>query len=131
MTSSTTDIIGSDFPKQVVTLLLDAIDKGTKQAYSLIWTAIKEFLATHWLGVIIFLVIVLTLAILNYTFTGKWGWLGSVLYNYLYFGVLLIVALIFGSDIFANEYFGIFLAVLYMVCFTLVGIILGRAGIKK
>lgn len=131
MNASTTNILGADYPKLLVQWMLDTVDRGTKQAYSWIWSAIKELLITHSLSVSILLVVILILAILNYFVTGRWGWLGSVLYNYLYFGTLLMIALIFGSDVFASDYFKIVLVLLYITCFTIVGIILKKTGIRK
>ena len=131
MNSTTTSPLGIDFPKQLVQWMLDTIDESTKQAYRMIWAGIKQFLVEHWVLVIIFLTALLALAIFNYLATGRWAMLGSVLYNYLYFGVLFIITLIFGSDIFANDYFKIVLFLLYVVCFTLVGIFLNKTGIRK
>jgi hypothetical protein len=131
MNASTTSPLGSDFPKQIVLWFLDAIDEGTKQAYRMIWNAVKQLLVEHWGFVIIALVSILMLAVLNYLTTGRWAMLGSVLYNYSYFGILFVITLIFGSDIFANDWFKIVLFIIYVVCFVSVGKLLKKAGIRR
>ena len=63
---------------------------------------------------------------------GRWGMLGSVLYHYLYFGILFVVGLIKGPEIFVSEYFEIACAIiLYPICYFTVGTILDKTGIHK
>jgi len=57
--------------------------------------------------------------------------LGSVLYNYFYFGILFVITLIFGPDVFANDWFKIVLFIIYVVCFISVGKLLKKAGIRR
>ncbi len=130
MNSTSTSPLGLDFPKQVVTMLFKAVDEGTKQAYRMIWSAIKEILVSHWGMVIIALVFILLLATVEYLVTRRWAMLGSVLYNYLYFGILFLIALIFGSDVFASDWFKIVLFIVYVVCFILVGKFLTMVDIR-
>lgn len=115
-----------DFPKQVAQMFIRAIDEGTKQGYRMIWSAIKQILAAHWLSISIFLVVLLLAAVLEYRITGRWAMLGSVLYHYFYVGALLLIVIIFGPEVFANTYFDIVLAVLYITCFSLVGLCLKK-----
>ncbi len=129
--STDTSQISLAFDKQLVLEFLSAIDNATKQGYRMIWSAMKVFLVEHWLLVIISLVCIFLIALLDYKFTRRWRMLGSVMYNYFYFGILFLVALIFGSDVFASNYFKIFLAILYVVCFTAVGILLKKTGVRK
>ena len=131
MNASTTNPLGNDFPKQVVTMLFNAIDEGTKQGYRMIWSAIKEILVAHWGMVLITLVLILLLAIVEYFVTKRWAMLGSVLYNYLYFGILFLIALIFGSDVFASDWFKIVLFIVYVVCFVAVGKFLRKIGVRR
>ena len=95
------------------------------------WIAIKQALIEHWLIFIVCLVILLALAIVKYQLTGRWGMLASVLYNYLYFGTLFIIAMIFGPEVFASDYIKIILALVYMACFALVGGFLKMTGLRK
>jgi len=131
MNASTTSPLGADFPRQLVLWFIDAIDEGTKQAYRMIWSAVKQLLIEHWGFVIVALVSILILAVLNYLATGRWAMLGSVLYNYFYFGILFVITLIFGPDVFANDWFKIVLFIIYVVCFISVGKLLQKAGIRR
>jgi hypothetical protein len=131
MNSSTTSPLGEDIPHQFAQQLLDAINESTKQAYRLFWTAIKQKLIEHWFLLIVGLVLLVALAVIKYRLTGRWGMLASVLYNYLYFGTLFVVTLIFGPEIFANEYIDLVFVIIYIVCFTLVGIFVNVTGIRK
>jgi hypothetical protein len=131
MNASSSQPLGADFPKQVVELFLNAIDEGTKQAYRMIWNGISQFLIEHWGWVIVALVAIFILSVLNYFATGRWAMLGSVLYNYLYFGTLFVITLIFGPEVFANDWFKIVLFIVYVACFVLVGKLLRKAGIRR
>ena len=111
--------------------MLKSIDEGTRQAYRMLWDIFMSSLEQHWLAVLIVLAIVFLIA-LTLAFMGRWGMLGSVLYNYLYFGILFIVGLIKGPEIFVSEYFEIACAIiLYPVCYFAVGIILDKLGVRK
>lgn len=131
MNASSSQPLGADFPKKVVEMFLNAIDEGTRQAYRMIWNGITQFLVEHWGWVIVALVSIFVLSVLNYFATGRWAMLGSVLYNYLYFGTLFVITLIFGPEVFANDWFKIVLFVVYVVCFILVGKILRKTGIRR
>lgn len=131
MNASSSQPLGADFPKQVVELFLNAIDEGTRQAYRMIWNGITQFLTEHWGWVIVALVAIFFLSVLNYFATGRWAMLGSVLYNYLYFGTLFVITLVFGPEVFANDWFKIVLFIIYVVCFILVGKILRKTGIRR
>lgn len=117
----TTTPLGPDFPKQMVTMLMDTIDKATKDAYHQLWNILISQIKEHWGFFLIILFIVLLFAFIRYLITGRWAMLGSVIYNYLYFGILFIIGLIFGPEVFANDYFKIVLAILYLFCFAMVG----------
>jgi hypothetical protein len=131
MNSTTTLLGGPDFPKQLVGMLMNAVDEGTKQAYRMIWAAIEQFLFEHWILVTIVLFLVLLFAFLKYLATGRWAMLGSVLYSYVYWGIVFVITLIFGSDIFANDWFKVVLFIVYVVSFTLVGHFLRKTGIRR
>src|ERR1700722_16500729 len=131
MNSSSTSPLGADFPQQLVQFFLNAIDESTKQAYRMIWNAIEQFLLEHWGFVIIALASIFLFAVLSYFVTGRWAMLGSVLYNYFYFGILFIITLIFGPDVFASDWFKIVLFIIYIVCFVAVGKLLRKVGIRR
>src|ERR1700739_2425359 len=103
----TTTPFGPDFVKELIPWLMAQIGDATAHAYRIIWDAFITLLWQHWVITIVVLVLILVAATIRAVTTGRWGWLGSVLYNYLYFGTLFVVGLIWGPEIFANDYFEI------------------------
>jgi hypothetical protein len=128
--TSTTTILGPDLVKELIPQILQEFDEATKQAYLMMWNILLTFLGQHSVAVIVGLVLILVVAFLR-ALTGRWGMLGSVLYNYLYFGTLFIIGLIWGPEVFANDYFKLVLVILYIICFLLVGWILHKTGLRK
>ena len=101
-----------------------------RQVAHLLWSALLVFLSAHALWVIAFIVVIFAVAIL-YALLGRWGLLGSVLYNTLYFGILFIVGLIWGPDVFISDAFhAACTVVLYPICFLVTGWILDWTGVK-
>ena len=119
--TATSTLLGTDFPRQVVELLLNAIDEGTKQTARMLWSILISFLLEHWIAVLVVLFAIFIFALVRAFATGRWAMLGSITYNYLYFGILFIIGLIFGPELFANDYFKIVLVILYVTCFILTG----------
>lgn len=129
--STTTPITSPEFLKSIVTGMLDIFDNGVKEAYRMIWNAFMEFLIHFWLPVLIILVIVLAVATAR-ALAGYWGMLGSVLYHYFYFGILFVVGLIKGPEVFVHEYFEIVtFLILYPVCYLTVRVILDKFGLRR
>lgn len=110
--------------------IFDAFGNAQKDAYQILWDNLISFLLDNWLPVIGVLLLILIVSFVIALF-GRWGMFGSVLYNYLYWGTLFIVGLIFGPKIFANIFVDILLVVLYVICFRLVGKILEGLNMKK
>ena len=119
-----------DFTKQLVDTLFASIEKGTIQAFTWFWNGITSYLIEHWIVVSIILLVVLIVAVVR-AFAGQWWMLGSVLYNYLYAGSLLLIGSIWGPAVFANTYADIGFFVLYIICYLLVGRILTKTGLKR
>ena len=131
MTPSVTSSIATEFPKEVVGAFMNAIDDGTKQAARMLWSALMTFFAEHWIAVMIVFFLVFVFATLK-AMMGRWGTLGSVLYNSLYFGILLVVGLIWGPDIFTSDIFNAACTViLYPICYLATGIILDKFGVLR
>lgn len=108
--------------------ILNAFDEGAKQGARMAWQVLISILVEHWIVVLIFLLLVLFIAIVE-ALLGRWGTLGKVSYHYLYFGILFIVGLIGGSDIFVSNLFSIFCTLmLYPLCYWITGRILVRTG---
>ena len=130
MNTSTTPF-GPDFVNDMVIRTLQSVDEGTKWAYHLFWDSLISFLSEHWLTVISFLVLLFLVALIR-AYMGRWGMLGSVLYHYLYFGILFLVGLIKGPEVFVSEYFEIACEIiLYPICYKTVGIILDKLGVRR
>jgi hypothetical protein len=111
--------------------LLTQYEEATKKEYRLIWNAFMTYLGQHWLSILLLLLfLLLASAIVAFT-TRRWAWFGSVLYNYLYFGALWLIGLMFGPEVFANDYFKIVLVLLYGLCFWLLGRILKKTGLRR
>jgi hypothetical protein len=117
--------------KQLIPQLYQAIGEATAHGYRIIWDAAWPIALQHLQAISGVLVLILVLSAIEAFTTRRWGWFGSVLYNYLYFGTLILVGFAFGPEIFANDYFKIFLAMLYIVCFLLVRVVLVKTGLKR
>jgi len=127
---STTTPFGSDFYKDLVHMIFQAIDDGTKMAVHMLWDVLIYFLVHDWPLVLGILTFFLVIAVIEWLTTGRWAMLGSVLYNYFYYGILFLIGLIFGPDIFTNDWADLLFFVVYAVSFTWVGILLTRIGIR-
>ena len=116
---------------QMVSGIPQMLAHATAQAYRMIWNAVIPELLHNWLTVIIVLFVFLLFSIAVAAISGRWGMLGSVLYHYLYYGFLFLIGLIWGPEVFANDYFDIVLTILYLVCYSIVGVILVQMGYKR
>lgn len=106
-----------------------AAEDGAKQAAHMLWSALLSFLAAHWLAVMFGLFIVFIVVTLK-AMMGRWGSLGSFLYNFFYFGILFVVGLIWGPEVFLGNFFGAACAIiLYPVCYWLSGVVMDRMGV--
>lgn len=119
-----------DFTKGIILETAKAFNNAELHDVRLFWLILLSMLKAHWIAIVITLVILFVVSILL-ALMGRWRMFGSLLYNFLYFGTLLLVGLIFGPDIFSNNYFDIFTFMLYITCFILVGISLNKMGFRK
>lgn len=120
--------MNSDFIKQMPIWFLNTIQEATIKDIKIAWNLGISYLLAHVWIIIGILIIVLFYALFR-SFLGHWWVLGSVLYNYLYFGSLLIIGLIWGPEIFVGTYIDIGLFFLYVLCFIAVGKILKKIGV--
>jgi hypothetical protein len=131
MSVSTSTPLGPDFPKQMVDLFFKAVEDGTLKAYRMLWDALLTFLSAHVIAVMLVMFIALIFTFLK-AMMGRWGSLGSLLYNIFYFGILFIIGLIWGPEVFANDVFNAACAViLYPLCYIAVGMILDRMDVRR
>ena len=117
-----------DFIKQMPTWFLNTIQEAIIKDVKIAWNFGISYLLAHIWIIISILIIILFYALIR-AFMGHWWVLGSVLYNYLYFGSLLIIGLIWGPEIFVSTYIDIGLFILYVICFIIVGKILNKIGV--
>ncbi len=130
MTPTSTPL-GPDFPKQMIDLLMNSFEEGSKWAARMLWDAFLGYLKEHWL-LFIGILFVCFVAVTLKAMMGRWGSLGSFLYNFFYFGALFIIGLIWGPEIFVDDFFNAACAViLYPICYLLVGYILDKTRIKR
>jgi hypothetical protein len=129
--NATSTPLGLDFPKQVVEMMFQSFEDGSKWAARMLWDVLMTFLTENWVWVFLGLLAIFIFVLLK-AMLGRWGSLGSFLYHFFYFGTLFIVGLIWGPEVFTEDIFNALCAViLYPVCYLLVGIILDRTGLKS
>lgn len=131
MIPTTTPPFGPDFVKELVPWMIEQFGIATAKAFRMLWDIGMTIFVECWISIIVFLSVVFVVALIRAFITGRWAMLGSVVYNYLYFGVLFIVGLVFGPETFANDYFKIFLVVLYITCFITTGHFLRKIGVRR
>jgi hypothetical protein len=131
MAPTHTPPFGPDFIKTLIPQTIQAFDDATVRGYRMIWDIFMVFLAQNYFWVIVSLIMVLGFAFLEYLVTGRWANLGSVLYSYIYYGILFLIGLFFGPEIFANVWIGLILFVVYLISFFWVRGVLNNTGIRR
>jgi len=124
--NTTTRQFGPDFVKNLIPQMMQIFAEATPKAYHMIWDIFMTFLAQNWPWVIVLLVMILTFAFLEYLITGEWADLGTVLYSYTYYGLLFLIGLVFGPEIFANDWIDLILFMVYVGSFLWVRILLNN-----
>ncbi len=113
-----------DFTKEMVTQIIQAFDKLPLQTANIIWSIFISILKADWPILLLILFIIVLVATLK-MMIGHWGMFGSVIYNILYFGVLLIIGLFKGPEVFVSDFYKPFcLIILYPLCYWITGSIL-------
>jgi len=104
-------------------------EDASLEAASILWGIFLNFLKTNWVYIAGFISVAFV-AVTVKAMLGRWGSLGSFLYNFFYFGTLFVLGLIFGPGIFLNDWFNAACAIiLYPACYWLVGAILVKTRI--
>lgn len=129
---TTTSPLGPDFAKDFISFFFSAIEVATKHNLRLTWDMVLiPFLREHWMLVIAGLFVAFVLVSLK-AMAGRWGSLGSFLYNFFYFGTLFVVGLIWGPEVFAGDMFKFACtALLYPVCYILSGVVMDKMGVRR
>lgn len=127
----TTSTIPLDLPKQIVVMFSKTIEESTKQTAHWIWDILIFFLKEYWLGVLLLIFVVFVYVTLK-AMMGRWGSLGSFIYNFLYFGTLFVIGLIWGPEVFVNDFFNAACAIiLYPICYIITGRIFDKFGVRR
>jgi len=118
-----------------LSVMIDALFKGietaTQQIARILWSALLSFLTAHWFAVLVAIFVIFVVALLK-AMLGRWGSLGSFLYNLFYFGILFVIGLIWGSEVFVNNLFNAAVAIiLYPICYFITGLILEKTGLRR
>lgn len=130
MNASSTPL-GADFPNEMVEMMIQSFEDGSKWAARMLWDILMTFLAENWLWVFLGLLAVFILVSFK-AILGRWGSLGSFLYHLFYFGTLFVIGLIWGPEVFTEDIFNAACAViLYPICFLLVRFILDKTGLRR
>lgn len=129
MSSSTTQL-SSILSIDIVNMFIDKINDAEKVMAHAAWNRLLFFLSQHWSQVILYLIGLLILSFVI-ALLGRWGMFGSVLYHYLHLGVLFLIGLIWGPEIFVNIFFNLINLVIYLYCFKLVGKIIDSLGLRR
>lgn len=131
MSPTTTPTFGPDFVKELIPWMIQQFGIATAKAFRMVWDVGMTYLVQHWIAVLVGLFAVFIFALVRAFVTGRWAMLGSVAYNYLYFGALFLIGTIWGPEVFANDYFKIVLVILYIACFILTGKFLSKIGVRR
>jgi hypothetical protein len=128
---ATSSLFSMDFVSQIPNILLKGVEDQLKDIVQGFWSSLLSFLAAHWLILLIIFFILFSIALIKAA-AGRWGTLGSLLYNSLYFLILFLMGVIWGPQIFVNDIFDAIRTILiYPLCYLIVGIILDKTGFRK
>lgn len=110
------------------TTALQIIPKAMAYDVKIAWDFLLLILRDNWQSLLLLLFLVFFISIIK-AMLGRWGTLGSLLYHFFYFGILFIIGLIWGPQVFIDDAFNLACAViLYPACYLLVGTILNKTG---
>jgi uncharacterized membrane protein AbrB (regulator of aidB expression) len=114
-----------------VPVVINAFEESHRRAVVMLWSLLMSFLADNWSWVTAILVGILVLSAIQAFTTRWWGWFGSVLYNYAFFGTMFLIGLLVGPEFFASIWHDIVGVILYPACFLAIRWILINAGLYR
>lgn len=129
MTTTTDPILMSqDFFRSMPGLIAEGMKIGVRMLW---YDGLMPIVTKNWL-LIMSIILCVFIATTIKAMLGRWGSLGSFLYNFFYFGILFIIGLIWGPEIFVNDIFKTATAViLYPVCYWLSGYVMDKMGVHR
>ena len=85
----------------------------------MIGTLAGQIWASSWKSILLLIAVVVLTKLIS-------GRIGSIIYDFFYFGILALIILIWGWDILFGTYFDIIYALLYPVSYFLTGLVLQK-----
>jgi hypothetical protein len=98
---------------------------------SFAWSIINPILIENWLKLTVAIIILINIAMLKFLITGKWGTLGSLLYNFFFFGIMYLIINNFGPEIILEDYFKIISFLTYITGFFLTRLVLRSVRVEN
>jgi hypothetical protein len=116
---------------ELINAFKSALEEGMRNGAIMMWSALISVLKEHWLATGIIVCGLLVITYVKAIATGRWGDFGSVLYRVIFCGILFVVGLLLGPEIFVNDYFDIAAAIIGGLVFGMVGWILLVLGLRR
>jgi hypothetical protein len=128
MTTSTS-AFDPNISVQMVDMIKTSMESSMKMVANIMWSTLLSYLAAHWMATILTLFVVFVFVFIKAKL-GRWGSLGSFLYNFFYFGTLFVIGLIWGPGVFLGDWFKVACtALLYPICYFLSGYVMEKMGV--
>lgn len=119
-----------DSAQQPANQIIAALGEVPKEFARIVWSIISKVLVKSWPWLLSLILVGLIVAVTK-ALMGRWGMLGSILYNLFYFGILLVVVLIWGPEVFvSNAFAAISAVVFYPISYVLTGMVLDKLGVR-
>lgn len=131
MGSTTSLTPGPDFAGDLIAYFIDQIQYWSGYWAREFWNIGVQLVLDNLLLISAFLVFILVASAIKAFTTGRWGVFASVLYNYLYGAVMIMISFTFGPEIFVSDYFKLVAFLVYVVCFWLVGRLITKLGLRR
>ena len=122
-----------DFREQIIELIKELPNQILESQImwmKIFWDSFIETLINHWLIVLVFFVILLAVAIINFIVTGRWGMIASIFYRVSYLGILFIVISTFGVEALVSNSSKFLLFFIGIIAFEIVGVFIRKLRFK-
>jgi hypothetical protein len=127
-TSTDINVMTQDFFQSLPEIVAEGMRLGARMLW---YNGLMPIITKHWFTIMLIILGFFVVTTIKAMF-GRWGSLGSFLYHFFYFGILFIIGLIWGPEIFVEDVFNTAVAViLYPTCYRLSGYVMDRMGVRK
>lgn len=125
-TSTDINVMTQDFIKSLPGLTAKGMEMGARMVWDGVFLPI---LKEHWLAIMLIVFCLFVIATFK-AMMGKWGSLGSLLYNLFYVIVVIAICLIWGPEVLVGDAYHLsYIIIFYPVCFWLSGWVMDRMGV--